>query len=134
VAVVRGDWDGIPGDWISDATAPEGRRFVASKSGYVRVRKRLCLSVGRCCEECGRATPLDWGQLHHVFGRGIGGSKREDRRQVLGVIFTVWLCRNCHDLQVIREWGSWVIVKVLDEIKGRDHAKDGSLDNTVNCL
>jgi hypothetical protein len=113
------DWEGVPGTYVDDRTAPDGRRFVASKYGYVQIRRRLWLAVGKRCEECTRGTIFESGQLHHVYGRGIGGGKREDRREVAGVIFTRWLCAKCHGLAVILRWGSWVAKIDYQGKKGR---------------
>jgi len=100
---MKGKWQGIPGEWVDDPTAIDGRRFVASAHGVRLLRARMAQERQGRCEECsGMGT-----DRHHVYGRGFGGGKTEDRPSVNGVKFVRWLCRRCHDVQVIRGWGSW---------------------------
>ena len=98
-------WDGIPGRWIDDSTALDGRRFVASDYGFNKLRARLRTLAQYRCELCGRYCPR--GDLHHVYGRGLSGGKREDRWKVGTERFLKYLCRICHEVQVIKPWGSW---------------------------
>lgn len=100
---MKGRWQNIPGEWINDQTAIDGRRFVASPHGVRLLRFRMPQDVRGCCELCGGLGT----DRHHVYGRGLGGGKTEDRPVVNGVKFVQWLCRKCHDVQVIRPWGSW---------------------------
>jgi len=102
---VRGYWEGIPGEWIDDDTAIDGRRFVATLYGERKLRALMKQAAGRRCEECEKYTHD--GQRHHVYGRGFGGGKREDRPEVQGIRFVVWLCGSCHHDAVIKRWGSW---------------------------
>lgn len=102
---MKGEWEGIPGEWIDDATAIDGRRFVAAPYAIREMRHRMRLAAKNRCEYC-----MDWayhGERHHVFGRGMGGGKKEDRPVVAGVRFVLWTCRTCHDQQSIKAWGSW---------------------------
>jgi len=100
---VKGKWQNIPGKWVDDPTAIDGRRFVASTRGVQLLRSRMAQERQGRCELCsGMGT-----DRHHVYGRGFGGGKTEDRPVVNGVKFVRWLCRRDHDLQVIKPWGSW---------------------------
>lgn len=100
---MKGKWSGIPGEWIIDPTAIDGVRFVASPAGVRLLRSRMAKERQGRCELCsGMGT-----DRHHVYGRGMGGAKTEDRPVVNGVKFVQWLCRRDHDAQVIRPWGSW---------------------------
>ena len=100
---MKGRWSGIPGEWIDDSTAIDGRRFVASHRGVTILRSRMAQERQGRCELCsGMGT-----DRHHVYGRGFGGGKTEDRPSVNGVKFVQWLCRKCHDVQIILPWGSW---------------------------
>lgn len=100
---MKDKWQGIPGRWIDDSTAIDGRRFVASPHGVRLLRFRMAQERHGRCELCpGMGT-----DRHHVYGRGFGGGKTEDRPVVNGVKFVQWLCRRCHDVQVILPWGSW---------------------------
>lgn len=102
-----GDWEGVPGEWVDDSTAIDGKRFLASRRGVTILRSRMREAAKGRCEWC-RA--LTWfGDRHHVYGRGAGGGKREDRPWILAVQFVVWLCRECHEVAKIRPWGSWVV-------------------------
>jgi len=100
---MKGKWAAIPGEWVDDATAIDGRRFVASPHGVRLLRSRMAQDAHGRCELCGGMGT----DRHHVYGRGFGGSKTEDRPVVNGVKFIRWLCRRCHDIQVILPWGSW---------------------------
>jgi hypothetical protein len=100
---MKGKWQNVPGKWVDDSTAIDGKRFVASARGVQILRFRMSQErQGRCelCQHMGT-------DRHHVYGRGIGGGKTEDRPVVNGVKFVLWVCRKCHDLQVILPWGSW---------------------------
>lgn len=99
------NWEGIPGKWIEDATAIDGKRFVASRSGITKLRQRMKEAAGNRCEECRAFT--HFGERHHIYGRGMGAGWIEDRPTVLGVVFVVWLCTECHRTAVIKPWGSW---------------------------
>lgn len=104
---MKGDWEGIRGEWIDDPTAIDGRRFIVYPGAVREMRQRMRIRAKNRCEFCS-----DWayhGERHHVFGRGIGSGKREDRPIVSGVRFVVWCCRACHDQQVIKPWGSWTL-------------------------
>lgn len=102
---MKGDWEGIRGQWIEDPTAIDGQRFVCAPGEICEMRERMrCLAKNKC-EFC---TNLAYsGERHHVYGRGFGGGKREDRPIVLGVRFVLWTCRVCHEQQIIKPWGSW---------------------------
>lgn len=102
---VKGDWEGIPGQWITDFSAIDGRRFVASPAGVSKLRVRMSEQAKKRCEICG-----NWcysGDRHHVYGRGIGGGKKEDRPEINGIRFVLWVDRRCHTFAVIKPWGSW---------------------------
>lgn len=102
---MRGDWEGIPGQWIDDPTAIDGQRFVAAPVAIHKLRERMRFFAKNRCEFCLQFAYH--GERHHVFGRGIGGGKKEDRPVVLGVRFVLWTCRTCHEEQTIKAWGSW---------------------------
>lgn len=105
------NWEGIPGKWIEDATAIDGWRFVASPHGVKKLRVRMAEQAKTCCEICNQ-----WcynGDRHHVYGRGAGGGKKEDRPTVNGVRFVIWIDRKCHEAAVIKTWGSWRSLPVL---------------------
>lgn len=101
----KGDWEGIRGKWIEDPTAIDGQRFVATPYGVREMRQRMRIQVQNRCEFCLQVAY--YGDRHHVFGRGAGGGKKEDRPIVNGVRFVVWCCRACHEVQTIKPWGSW---------------------------
>lgn len=104
---MKGDWEGIPGEWITDDTAIDGHRFVAAPYAIRQMRQRMQVRAKNKCEFCN-----DWayhGERHHVYGRGIGGGKKEDRPTVLGVRFVLWTCRACHEQQTIKPWGCWPV-------------------------
>lgn len=107
---MKGDWEGIPGNWIDDATAIDGRRFVAAREGIYEIRKRMRLLAKNRCEFCQNRAYS--GDRHHVFGRGLAGGKKEDRPVVMGVRFVVWTCRTCHEEQKIKPWGSWSLLSL----------------------
>lgn len=102
---MKGDWEGIRGRWIEDLTAIDGQRFVAAPNAVHELRHRMRFAAQNRCEFC-KVWAYD-GERHHVFGRGIGGGKKEDRPTVSGVRFVVWCCRACHEVQTIKPWGSW---------------------------
>lgn len=102
---MKGDWEGIAGNWVDDPTAIDGHRFLAAPSAIHVLRERMRKAAKNRCEFCG-----DWcyfGERHHVYGRGMGGGKKEDRPAVCGIRFVVWTCRDCHHQQEIQPWGSW---------------------------
>ena len=111
------DWEGIPGEWIDDPTAIDGCRFVAWPVGIRELRRRMLIAAHCRCEFC--QNYAYHGDRHHVFGRGMGGGKKEDRPMVLGVRFVVWSCRTCHDQQVIKQWGSWGIRGLRHDVPER---------------
>lgn len=77
--------------------------------GWRIVRVVLLDTCKNQCESCGIVT--QYGDLHHVYGRGFGGGKREDRPVVwFGnelIRMVVYLCRECHERTPIKSWGSW---------------------------
>lgn len=109
MGVTRGDWHGLPGRWFDDLTAVDGQRFIASLWSWRQIKAILAKAAKFRCEECGSFD--EHGDGHHVYGRGIGGSKRDDRPVVwLGermVRMIQYLCRGCHKKAVIKPWGSW---------------------------
>lgn len=122
------EWEGIPGRWIDDSTAIDGHRFVASKHAIPKLRDRSREAAKGRCEECRR--PCYWGERHHVYGRGFGSGKREDRPVVCGERFVVWLCGECHRVAVILPWGSWKTL--TNQGKGVvENDRDVVLDNCV---
>jgi hypothetical protein len=71
-------------------------RTIRSGSHYAQFRKAVWALQGSRCGRCGRWVTFDpesW-QVHHVNGRGMGGSKRDD-------IFTEveGLCIHCHSAE-----------------------------------
>lgn len=110
---MKGDWEGIRGEWIDDPTAIDGQRFVAAPKAIHEMRLRMRIAAKNRCEFCLQFAYH--GERHHVFGRGIGGGKKEDRPVVLGVRFVLWTCRNCHEEQTIKAWGSWPLQPVSVE-------------------
>lgn len=102
---MKGTWEGIPGSYIDDPTAVDGQRWVVRRHALERLRMLMCGAAGCKCSECGTFCPD--GDRHHIYGRGAGGSKCEDRDVVLGVRMVIWICRRCHSVAVIKPWGSW---------------------------
>lgn len=105
---MKGEWEGIAGEWITDPTAIDGQRFVAAAHAIHELRWRMRVFARNRCEFCSNFAYC--GDRHHIFGRGFGGGKKEDRPVVLGVRFVVWTCRICHEEQTIKPWGSWLSV------------------------
>jgi len=105
----KGDYHGLPGFWRDDPTAVDGKRFIASLWSWRKIKHMLADVCKNFCEECGKYDPHCDG--HHVYGRGVGGSKRDDRPVVWYgdrmIRMIVYLCRSCHDKAVIKPWGSW---------------------------
>lgn len=65
-------------------------RLIMGQRDYTFLRLRVWATQGFACGECRRSLhSLDSMELHHVGGRGMAGSKRDDRK-VIG------LCRSCH--------------------------------------
>ena len=89
--VIRGV--AVPGTWYSVSGT---RRFVASKYGWNKLRE-VSIALGISCElqlseGCKyRARVMD--EYHHTgpHGRGMNGSKRDDRAVVPA-------CRACHQI------------------------------------
>ena len=102
---MRHDWEGIPGKWVEDPTSVDGRRFVASKRASRQLWDRMRESAGNRCEWC--KDHCSSGERHHIFGRGMGSGKREDRPYVRGIRFVVYICHRCHESAKIKPWGSW---------------------------
>jgi uncharacterized protein YlaI len=98
-------WRGVPGKYIDDPTAIDGKRFVASIHGWRMIVSLVRNIANGRCQSCGVGTTN--GDSHHVYGRGAGGSKREDRANVNGTTFLIYLCRLCHERIAIKKWGSW---------------------------
>ena len=104
---VKGKWifagESIPGDWITDETKPDNKRFEASEHGYKKLRRLKCQIAYSCCtvmnDGCRVSAMLHKGELHHPGGRGLGGSKRDDRE-------TVWTCRHCHEIEEKKRTGT----------------------------
>ena len=75
-----------------------------SSKRYSRSKTRLWGDQGRRCgaADCRRylPSPAD-GHRHHPFGRGMGGSKRDDRQTEL-------LCFDCHQKARIQRRASWI--------------------------
>jgi hypothetical protein len=102
---VNDTWNSIPGKYFDDPTAVDGKRFVATPHGWQKIRNMLNDRAGFKCEECGAMAYF--GDAHHVYGRGNGGGKRDDRIEVNGVRLLFWLCRGCHERTNIQPWGGW---------------------------
>src|ERR1700683_2815048 len=70
--------------------AHRGGREVCGKDAAGRAeynrRREFCWDRDRgiCCL-CGRFVPLEQATMEHLNGRGLGGSKRDDRPQSCGV-------------------------------------------------
>ena len=66
------------------------REYSATKHAMWVRQQRLCARVNGNGKICGKFMPTPaYGHRHHPGGRGIGGSKRDDRLTVL------W-CIDCH--------------------------------------
>jgi len=118
---MKGTWQNVPGKWVEDTTAIDGRRFVASEHGVRILRARMAQDAHGRCELCG-GMGID---RHHVYGRG--GGKKEDRPIVNGIRFLLWICRRCHDQQVIKPWGSWRDLEVSGSARPSESSQE-SLD------
>jgi hypothetical protein len=99
---VKGEWEGIPGHWLTDPQSPDGRRFIATHYGWDKVQARVRDLCGSRCEMnlseyCQGRT--QWLDTHHRRGRG--GGKRDDRIYILGKRNLLGVCRPCHDLAKI---------------------------------
>jgi hypothetical protein len=104
--VIAGEhWHGIPGKFVTDPTAPDGRRFIATHYGEKLLLERMRENACSACELC--LQPTHYGQRHHIYGRGFGSGKREDRWEVEGIVFVIYICGSCHRKQDIERWGSW---------------------------
>ncbi len=89
----RGKWDGLAGTWIGQA------RWVATRAGWEKVRRRLAEKAEFRCEHCGCLLYYR-GDAHHRWGRSV--AKRDDRIQLPdGTRNLMYLCRECHSEQVI---------------------------------
>jgi hypothetical protein len=101
----------IPGTWFADPTALDGERFEATDYGWSLIRDLVRKRAEHRCQACGRHCRV--GHTHHLYGRGMGSSKREDRWEVedpatgLKVRFLEFLCSQCHSNAVILAWGNW---------------------------
>ena len=121
-ALNTSSWEGIPGHWIEDPTAIDGRRFIASRHAIARLRARMRDAANGRCEECGAT--CWYGERHHVWGRGCGSGKREDRWKIGGIRPVLWLCHDCHSVAVIKPWGSWKNCEKLEGAVEDEHAVD----------
>jgi hypothetical protein len=64
---------------------PRGGRKIAGKAEYKRLREFVWdRDRGICCL-CGEFVPLESATYEHLNGRGMGGSKRDDRPERCGV-------------------------------------------------
>lgn len=118
------EWNGIKGYWYDDPYSPDGRRWVVAKADLKALREYNLWKANHRCEKCKRPVTLLMFELHHVYGRGGGGGKREDRRSVCGIRFTRVDCKQCHAKEVIKrpDWG------------GKDFAKTKRADAAHGCL
>ncbi len=73
-------------------------RTIRKGNDYTKFRRSLWELQERSCGKCGRTTFLtadlesDWSfHVHHIGGRGLGGSRRDD---VVGKV--IGLCGGCH--------------------------------------
>lgn len=95
----------IGGHFIEDPTMPDGQRFVATPHGWQKLTAWGHQNVTSCA--CGPHTGTEW---HHIYGRGAGGSRRDDRPRVDGKPNLLWVCRPCHSkLTIFRRDKSAVI-------------------------
>jgi len=102
---VNGAWMMISGRWYFDNASPDGQRFVASPAGWAEITNQMREAF---CERCllKVSIPQIGIEWHHIYGRGMGGSKQEDRLEVKGIRMREWLCRKHHDGTPIkrRDW------------------------------
>jgi hypothetical protein len=95
----KGDWEGCPGEWITDPHSPDGKRFIASQFGWAKIQARMRdESKGKCELGLSGACPgrTEWLDVHHRRGRG--GGKRDDRIWVDGMRNLLAVCRPCHSI------------------------------------
>src|SRR5208282_4969721 len=82
----------LPKPGLREKSQPKDGRLIESPRQY-RITKRAMWEAqhGRCARiSCGKFMPTPaYGHRHHPDGRGLGGSKRDDRRTEL-------LCIDCH--------------------------------------
>jgi hypothetical protein len=84
----KGQWEGLPGHWIN------GQRWVATETGWHKIRHRLAEQADLRCEKCGDKIYYR-GDAHHRYGRAAG--KRDDRIELPnGTRNLFYLCRQCH--------------------------------------
>ncbi len=89
----RGKWDGLAGTWIGQD------RWVATRAGWEKVRRRLAEKAEFRCEHCGCLLYYR-GDAHHRWGRSV--AKRDDRIELPdGTRNLMYLCRECHSEHVI---------------------------------
>lgn len=69
-------------------TTKDGR-WIYSGTDYTKLKRQKWFEQGERCADCGRRLDISFGQAHHVDGRGMGGSKRDDSKMVV-------LCIRCH--------------------------------------
>lgn len=69
---------------------PKDGRLIQTPNQYRKTKQQMWHEQKRCCATCFRFLPsAAFGQRHHIHGRGLGGSKRDDR-------LTELLCADCH--------------------------------------
>jgi hypothetical protein len=74
-------------------------RTILTGTHYTALREQVYERNQHTCEgeQCNRYLMFWEMELHHVYGRGMGGSKRDDvPEKVQG------LCRDCHDKAKIK--------------------------------
>jgi hypothetical protein len=65
---------------------------------YAKAKREKWEAQKKACAICGLFVPMAQAELDHIGGRGMGGSKRDDRPE-----FTRILHSYCHRLRHYRE-------------------------------
>lgn len=72
-------------------------RVICRGADMTDLRERVGRREDEICQHCEEWAELypadgrDAGEMHHIHGRGMGGSKRDDREAEME-----WLCKKCH--------------------------------------
>jgi hypothetical protein len=89
---------------------PKIPRVVEKGRRYSQGKARLWLQQDKHCAGCPRwlRSPAE-GHRHHIYGRGMGGGKRDDRDTEL-------LCHRCHARAKILRRESWINVTPVESV------------------
>ena len=92
----------LPGRWLVDPEAHDGKRWIAAPQAKPLIRQIVReLADGRCemhlNAQCWRWTPINAGHAHHGKHCKMGGAHTDDRIwNEAGERLRFWVCPSCH--------------------------------------